>query len=201
MSNDKYLLSMNFITQGNKVLNKNQIPIILYTENAKKAINDIYNNETYIGGSIFDFCNSNILSKTVLKNEPDIYSTSYLKYIYYNKDIEQSETGEISVQDIIPLKYHNKNSTKEHNIYITQLYYYYIYKTLIYIYSTINTHTVETIYDYDNAEIYINNIMRKLINDYKLTIISIIKKVKQTLKYTYKLSDNNINELMLFFEP
>lgn len=202
MNNDKYLLSMNFITQNNIVLNKNQVPVILYTENAKKAINDIYNNETYIGGSVFDFCNSNILSKTVLKNEPDIYSTAYIKYIYYNKDTESSETGEISIQDIIQLKYHKKdNINEEHNIYITQLYYYYIHKALIYVYNIITNNTSGNNYDYDHVELYINNIIRKLINLYNMPIASIIKKVKNTLKYKYKLSDNNVNELMLFFEP
>lgn len=199
---NKYLLSMNFITQGNRVLNKNQVPIILYVENAKKAINDIYNNETYIGGSIFDFCNVNILTETIRKNQPDIYSTAFLKYIYYNKDTCQSEISEISIQDIVPLKYHNsKDINSEHNIFITHLYYYYIYKAVSSVYVTLANIHQDVPDDYDNIDKYINNIVRKLINEYNVSITSILKKVKTILKYKYKLSDNNVNELMLFFSP
>lgn len=200
--NNKYLLSINFVTQGNRVLNKNQIPVILFTENPEKSVIDICNNETYIGGSIFDFCTSNILAQAVIENTPDIYSTAYIKYIYYHDKNKETVTGSFSVQSVVPLKHHNCNdSDDEHNIYITQLYYYYIHHALIDIYNNVANEHIANNYEYSNAPKYINNIIRKLINDYDLNTISILNKLKKIFKDKYKLNDKNTNELMLYFKP
>lgn len=193
-----WVFSMNIVTKNNILLNKDNCPILLYTHNPDSVLIDIYKNDTYIGGSIFDFCVSNITAPVVKRyndSNDDNYIGSAIKYIYYDIDTNKSTIGSIDIEDIIPLK------VDSDNVYIKDLYYYYIYKALnaVYIkYSRIPL--MASGYTQLNIKDDLKSIINKLMSWYKkLDLADIVKEVKTYYTDILGLKQHNIDELMKVF--
>lgn len=196
--NKLWVFSMNIVTKNNILLNKDNCPILLYTHNPDSVLIDIYKNDTYIGGSIFDFCISNITSPVVNRyndSPDDNYIGSTIKYIYYDIDTNKSTTGSIDIEDIIPLK------VDSDNVYIKQLYYYYIYKALNAVYIKYTKMSLFTSgYTQLNIKDDLKSIINKLMSWYKkLDINDIAKDVKSYFTDILNLKQHNIDELMKIF--
>ena len=193
-----WVFSMNIVTKNNILLNKDNYPVLLYTHNPDSVLIDIYKNDTYIGGSIFEFCVSNITAPTVKRYNDsldDNYIGSTIKYIYYDTDTNKSTAGSIDIEDIIPLK------ASSDNIYIKQLYYHYIYKALNAVYIKYNRiPLMASGYTQLNIKDDLKSIINKLMSGYKkLDLTDIVKDVKSYFTDILGLKQHNIDELMKVF--
>lgn len=194
-----WVFSMNIVTKNNILLNKDNCPILLYTHNPDSVLIDIYKNDTYIGGSIFDFCVSNITVPVVKSysndSTDDNYIGSTIKYIYYDIDTNKSTIGSIDIEDVIPLKIDSDN------VYIKDLYYYYIYKALNAVYiKHSRIPLLASGYTQLNIKDGLKSIINRLMSCYKkLDLADIVKEVKAYFTDILGLKQHNIDELMKVF--
>lgn len=193
------LVALNIVTSDNIVLNKDGIPIVLYTTDPEQTLDDIRSCTSDIGSSMRAFIVNNIVRKVYLNDisnniyNNDIFTGSEIKYIYYNPETKSSANGSIKVQDIFKLDI----TTKDADVFYLSLYY--IKKAIKYVIQTmklrqlLNTkYDIETVCTPDGLDKFWNIIAEKY---NKETLLNFKKAVADKMT-EYGLTNQNINNII-----
>lgn len=102
------LVAINIIAGENHLLNKNGVPIVLYTTAPEEIINTLSDTSTETGKTLHTFIVNNVVRPTynndLQMNLPmDLYRSSVLNYIYYDPNTKQSVSNKIPIQSLFTL--------------------------------------------------------------------------------------------------
>lgn len=193
MKQNLTLVAINIINKDNIVINKDGVPIILYTPTPDKTISELQDYTTEIGSLLFNFFNNNIV-ELLINKKIDNYVGTKIVYIYYNADSGETKQDNLMLEDIFKL-------TKDGNDKIKQLYLYYIRASITnvckqYKYK-LNKNLTEKINNIKDEE-SIKDLFEYLDNrnNNKFCQPFFVKAVKTELEQTFGLSNYNIMNLL-----
>lgn len=186
------LIAINIVSSNNRILNKNGVPIVLYTEEPETAIKSLSDGESSIGSAMRTFIINNIVRPLYGGNvEGDLYAGTKIIYIYYNGETAYNRQGSIDVQDIFQL---DINSSDVDTSYLSL---YYIRKALNETSKSVKLQLMRK-YDFDkimNKE-GLDDIFCKIQSKYSSDILSEFKKSLKDRLFSYGLSTSNVNNLI-----
>ena len=184
------LIGINIIN-GDKIINKGGVPIVLYAPNPEEAISDINDVSSKIGRQMRIFLINNIIRKTYNKQTEDLYIGAELQYVYYNHDTGQSKNGTLNIQDIAPLNIR----TDDADIFYLSLYY--IKNALINAISKMRMQ--QSMRSFDIASITDSNEILQFYNavaqKHSADILSHLKRAVNEELYNIGLTEDNIKRL------
>lgn len=190
------LIAIN-IVNNNTLLNKDGIPVVLYTTDVNQTMMDIRDVTTDVGQSMRTFIINNIIRKTYNKeiddNSADDFTGSVAKYIYYNPDSKQSRVGLFKLQDLFQLDILSVDA----DVFYLSLYY--IKKSLKNAVREMKLRQMQ-IRKYDitgiNTLSALNKYYNVIVEKYNKDILSGIKRLMCIKLKEYGISEDNINRLV-----
>ena len=190
------LVAIN-IVNNDTLLNKDGIPVVLYTTDIDQTMNDIRDAGTEVGQSMRAFIINNIIRKTYSKeigdNTPDDFTGSVAKYIYYNPGNKQSRAGAFKLQDLFRLDILSVDA----DVFYMSLYY--IKKSLKSVVTEKKLRQMQ-VRKYDIGGINTLSALNKYYNGitekYNKGILCDVKKSMRTKLKEYGISEDNINRLV-----
>lgn len=193
METNLTLVAMNIINKDNVIINKDGVPIILYTTTPEKTISELQDNTTEIGTLLFNFFINNIVDPLINK-QIDNYVRTKIIYIYYNAESGETKQDSLLLEDIFKL-------TRNGNERIKQLYLYYIKASITNVCKQykymLNKNLIEKINNIKDEstvkELY-NYLSNK--NNNKFCQPFFVKAVKGDLEQTFGLSNHNVMNLL-----
>lgn len=193
METNLTLVAMNIINKDNVIINKDGVPIILYTTTPEKTITELQDNTTEIGTLLFNFFINNIVEQLINENK-DNYIGTKIVYIYYNAESGETKQDSLLLEEIFKL-------TRNGNERIKQLYLYYIKASIINVCKQykymLNKNLIEKINNIKDEstvkELY-NYLSNK--NNNKFFQPFFVKAVKCDLEQTFGLSNHNVMNLL-----
>lgn len=193
METNLTLVAMNIINKDNVIINKDGVPIILYTATPEKTITELQDNTTEIGTLLFNFFINNIVDPLINK-QIDNYVGTKIIYIYYNAESGETKQDSLLLEDIFKL-------TRNGNERIKQLYLYYIKSSITNVCKQykymLNKNLIEKINNIKDEstvkELY-NYLSNK--NNNKFCQPFFVKAVKGDLEQTFVLSNHNVMNLL-----
>lgn len=193
METNLTLVAMNIINKDNVIINKDGVPIILYTATPEKTITELQDNTTEIGTLLFNFFINNIVDPLINK-QIDNYVGTKIIYIYYNAESGETKQDSLLLEDIFKL-------TRNGNERIKQLYLYYIKASITNVCKQykymLNKNLIEKINNIKDEstvkELY-NYLSNK--NNNKFCQPFFVKAVKGDLEQTFGLSNHNVMNLL-----
>lgn len=122
------LVAINIVSDSGYIINKEGVPVVLYTEDPESAIKDLLDITTEVGSAMRTFIINNIVrpvySETDNNYIEDLYTTSKIIYIYYKQETQYNRQGVVPVQDVFTL---DVSSSDADTIYLS---FYYIRKAI-----------------------------------------------------------------------
>ena len=190
------LVAIN-IVNNDTLLNKDGIPVVLYTTDIGQTMKDIRDDSTEVGQSMRAFIINNIIRKTYNKeisdNTADDFTGSVAKYIYYNPDSKQSRVGVFNLQDL----FHLDILSGDADVFYMSLYY--IKKSLKSAVTEKKLRQMQ-VRKYDISGINtlpgLNKYYNGIIEKYNKDILCDVKKSMRAKLKEYGLSEDNINRLV-----
>ena len=190
------LVAIN-IVNNDTLLNKDGIPVVLYTTDIDQTMNDIRDAGTEVGQSMRTFIINNIIRKTYSKeigdSGPDDYTGSVAKYIYYNPGNKQSRAGAFKLQDLFRLDILSVDA----DVFYMSLYY--IKKSLKSVVTEKKLRQMQ-VRKYDIGGINTLSALNKYYNGitekYNKDILCDVKKSMRSKLKEYGISEDNINRLV-----
>lgn len=190
------LVAIN-IVNNDILLNKDGIPVVLYTTDIGQTMKDIRDTSTDVGQSMRVFIINNIIRKTYNKeiddNTADDFTGSVAKYIYYNPDSKQSRVGVFNLQDLFQLDILSVDA----DVFYMSLYY--IKKSLKSVITEKKLRQMQ-VRKYDIAGINtlsgLNKYYNGIIEKYNKDILCDVKKSMRDKLKEYGISEDNINRLV-----
>lgn len=190
------LVAIN-IVNNDTLLNKDGIPVVLYTTDIDQTMNDIRDASTEVGQSMRTFIINNIIRKTYNKeiddNTSDDFTGSVAKYIYYNPGSKQSRVGAFNLQDLFRLDILSVDA----DVFYMSLYY--IKKSLKSVVTEKKLRQMQ-VRKYDIGGINTLSALNKYYNGitekYNKDILCDVKKSMRTKLKEYGISEDNINRLV-----
>lgn len=193
MTSNLTLVAINIINKDNIIINKNGVPIILYTPTPEKTISELQDTTTEIGTLLFNFFINNIVEPLINENK-DNYIGTKIVYIYYNAESGETKQDTLLLEDIFKL-------TRDGHERIKQLYLYYIKasiknvcKQYKYMLNKNLTEKINNIHDESTVKELYDYLSNK--NNNKFCQPFFVKKVKTDLEKTFRLSNHNIMNLV-----
>lgn len=190
------LVAIN-IVNNDTLLNKDGIPVVLYTTDIDQTMNDIRDVSTEVGQSMRTFIINNIIRKTYNKeiddNTSDDFTGSVAKYIYYNPGSKQSRVGAFNLQDLFRLDILSVDA----DVFYMSLYY--IKKSLKSVVTEKKLRQMQ-VRKYDIGGINTLSALNKYYNGitekYNKDILGEVKKSMRAKLKEYGISEDNINRLV-----
>lgn len=190
------LVAIN-IVNNDTLLNKDGIPVVLYTTDIDQTMNDIRDAGTEVGQSMRTFIINNIIRKTYNKeigdSGPDDFTGSVAKYIYYNPGNKQSRAGAFKLQDLFRLDILSVDA----DVFYMSLYY--IKKSLKSVVTEKKLRQMQ-VRKYDIGGINTLSALNKYYNGitekYNKDILCDVKKSMRSKLKEYGISEDNINRLV-----
>ena len=190
------LVAIN-IVNNDTLLNKDGIPVVLYTTDIDQTMNDIRDAGTEVGQSMRAFIINNIIRKTYNKeigdSTPDDFTGSVAKYIYYNPGNKQSRAGAFKLQDLFQLDILSVDA----DVFYMSLYY--IKKSLKSVVTEKKLRQMQ-VRKYDIGGINTLSALNKYYNGitekYNKDILCDVKKSMRSKLKEYGISEDNINRLV-----
>ena len=190
------LVAIN-IVNNDTLLNKDGIPVVLYTTDIDQTMNDIRDAGTEVGQSMRTFIINNIIRKTYNKeigdSTPDDFTGSVAKYIYYNPGNKQSRVGAFKLQDLFRLDILSVDA----DVFYMSLYY--IKKSLKSVVTEKKLRQMQ-VRKYDIGGINTLSALNKYYNGitekYNKDILCDVKKSMRSKLKEYGISEDNINRLV-----
>ena len=190
------LVAIN-IVNNDTLLNKDGIPVVLYTTDIDQTMNDIRDAGTEVGQSMRTFIINNIIRKTYNKeigdSTPDDFTGSVAKYIYYNPANKQSRAGAFKLQDLFRLDILSVDA----DVFYMSLYY--IKKSLKSVVTEKKLRQMQ-VRKYDIGGINTLSALNKYYNGitekYNKDILFDVKKSMRSKLKEYGISEDNINRLV-----
>ena len=190
------LVAIN-IVNNDTLLNKDGIPVVLYTTDIDQTMNDIRDAGTEVGQSMRTFIINNIIRKTYNKeigdSTPDDFTGSVAKYIYYNPGNKQSRAGAFKLQDLFRLDILSVDA----DVFYMSLYY--IKKSLKSVVTEKKLRQMQ-VRKYDIGGINTLSALNKYYNGitekYNKDILCDVKKSMRSKLKEYGISEDNINRLV-----
>lgn len=196
------LVALNIVSKDNIVLNKAGTPIVLYTTDPERTLDDIRFCTNDVGKSMRSFIINNITRKVhsnnILDNisdnkTSDLFTGSEIKYIYYNPETKSSSTGNIQIQDVFRL---DITSTDGDVFYLSLYYIKKAIKSVIQnmkLRQLLNTkYDIETVCTLDGLNSFWNTIAEKYNKD---TLLNVKSAVADKM-VEYGLNWKNINNII-----
>lgn len=190
------LVAIN-IVNNDTLLNRDGIPVVLYTTDIGQTMKDIRDAGTEVGQSMRAFIINNIIRKTYNKeiddNTADDFTGSVAKYIYYNPDSKQSRVGVFNLQDL----FHLDILSGDADVFYMSLYY--IKKSLKSVVTEKKLRQMQ-VRKYDISGINtlsgLNKYYNGIIEKYNKDILCDVKKSMRGKLKEYGISEDNINRLV-----
>ena len=190
------LVAIN-IVNNDTLLNKDGIPVVLYTTDIDQTMNDIRDAGTEVGQSMRAFIINNIIRKTYNKeigdSTPDDFTGSVAKYIYYNPGNKQSRAGAFKLQDLFRLDILSVDA----DVFYMSLYY--IKKSLKSVVTEKKLRQMQ-VRKYDiggiNTLTALNKYYNGITEKYNKDILCDVKKSMRSKLKEYGISEDNINRLV-----
>lgn len=192
------LVAINIVSKddilGQTLINKDGVPVVLYTSDPDTTINELSDKSTDVGKSMQTFIINNIARPTYNDKEEqlNLYTYSDIVYIYYNPETKYNRQGRISVQDVFKL---DINSDEADVFYLSI---YYIRKAVK---DTFNIMKLQRMRKYDISNIVTKDKLNELYNTirekYSPDILSEFKGFLKNSLYNMGVNDENVERIIL----
>lgn len=193
MTSNLTLVAINIINKDNVIINKDGVPIILYTSTPEKTISELQDNTTDIGSLLFNFFINNIVDPLINEHK-DNYVGTKIVYIYYNANSGETKQNSLSLEDIFKL-------TRDGHERIKQLYLYYIRASITnvckqykYMLNKNLTEKINNIKDVETVKELFEYLDNR--NNNKFCQPFFVKAIKTDLEQTFGLSNYNVMNLV-----
>lgn len=192
------LVAINIVSKddilGQTLINKDGVPVVLYTSDPDTTINELSDKSTDVGKSMQTFIINNIARPTYNDKEEqlNLYTYSDIVYIYYNPETKYNRQGRISVQDVFKLDINSDDA----DVYYLSLYY--IRKALK---DAFKTGRLSRYRKYSLSSIVtkekLDNFYNMLRETYNTEILTEFKELMKKSLYNMGVNDENVERIIL----
>lgn len=192
------LVAINIVSKddilGQTLINKNGVPVVLYTHDPDTTIGELSDKSTDVGKTMHTFIVNNIVRPTYNSKEGqlNLYTYSDIVYIYYNPDTKYNRQGHISIQDMFKLDINSNDA----DVFYLSLYY--IRKAVKDAIKLMKLHRMRS---YDISDIVTKDKLDRLYNmireKYSPDILVEFKNSLKSSLYNIGVSKENVERIIL----